>query len=268
MTRGEGSRRPPACADTGRIPFASEAGRPERTGRERASVESAEPDRRRLIVEAGHLLILHPDGPTGGHPLVVPVDHVADGVHWFLGSCAPLGRGDPLLVESPVQQDARYSTMATVVAVSPEMFGLRLSPLWERLQQRAFVRIAAHGLQVRVERPTLRGSTASASAGEVAEEAVHELLDLSAGGIRFQSSVDYEPDEELILHFELPGSACFVLPARVVRTPDGPGSRSMKNSVAVAFVGIDEATRSLLLRWVYREQVRRHRDQQRHGAGR
>ncbi|MEZ4331914.1 MAG: PilZ domain-containing protein [Myxococcota bacterium] len=240
-------------------------------------MESSDSDRRRLIVEAGHLLILHPDGPAGGYPLVVPVDHVADGIHWFLGSCAPLVRGDQLIVESPVQHDARYSTSATVVACSPQTFGLRISPLWERLQQRAFVRISAHGLQVRVERPTLRasapndagGSARSAADGApssqaVACESVHELLDLSAGGIRFHSSVEYEPDEEVIVHFELPGSECFVLPARVVRTPDGPKTRAMKNSVAVAFSGIDEATRSQLLRWVYREQVRRHRDEQRH----
>lgn len=250
-------------------------------GRKRASVESSESERRALIVEAGHLLILHPDRAAGGHPLVVSVDHVADGIHWFLGSCAPFVRGERVVVESPVQQDARYSTTATVVASSAEGFGLRLSPLWERLQQRAFVRISAHGLQVRVERPTLRGTGSTSLAGdsqadqpgaiagaEGACESVHELLDLSAGGLRFQSGVEYEPDEEVIVHFELPGSECFVLGARIVRTPDGPKSRATKNSVAVAFAGVDEATRSQLLRWVYREQVRRHRDQQRHRGGR
>ena len=85
------------------------------------------------------------------------------------------------------------------------------------------------------------------------------MLDLSAGGIRFQSTVEYEPDEEVVVHFELPDSECFVLPARVVRTPDTPANRA-KDSVAVAFTGIDEATRSQLQRWVYREQVRRHRN--------
>lgn len=231
--------------------------------------------RRRLIVEAGHLLILHPEGPAGGYPMVVPVDHVADDLHWFLGSCAPLGRGATLIVESPIQHDARYSTTATIAACSSATFALRIEPVWERVQQRAFVRISAFGLQVRVMRPSQaspepppappkgsRGATALPQA-DPDRETLHALLDISAGGIRFQSSIEYEPDEEVVVHFELPGSECFVLPARVVRTPDTPANRA-KDSVAVAFSGIDEATRSQLLRWVYREQVRRHRNETRY----
>lgn len=228
---------------------------------------------RRLIVEAGDLLILHPEGPAGGYPMVVPVDHVADGLHWFLGSCAPLGRGASLIVESPIQHDARYSTTATIAACSSATFALRIEPVWERVQQRAFVRISAFGLQVRVMRPSqaspeppapikgARGASALPQA-DPDRETLHALLDLSAGGIRFQSTVEYEPDEEVVVHFELPGSECFVLSARVVRTPDTPANRA-KDSVAVAFTGIDEATRSQLLRWVYREQVRRHRNETR-----
>jgi hypothetical protein len=82
--------------------------------------------------------------------------------------------------------------------------------------------------------------------------------------MRFHSSVGYEPDEEVVVHFELPGAQRFVLPARVVRKPDPPSSRSGKRNVAVAFIGVDEPTRSQLLRWVYREQVRRHREEARH----
>jgi PilZ domain len=234
--------------------------------------DDAEPDRRQRIVEAGQLLILHPEGPAGGYPMVVPVDHVADGLHWFLGSCAPVGRGETLIVESPVQDDARYSTSATVVAATPMTFALRISPRWERVQQRAFVRISAHGLQVRVVRmaglgwdqrpPVALGSGVDAAAGHDPErESIHTLLDLSAGGIRFQTSAQYEPDEEVVVHFELPGSECFVLPARVVRTPNDSTAHSGKKAVAVAFIALDEATRSQLLRWVYREQVRRHREE-------
>ena len=70
-------------------------------------------------------------------------------------------------------------------------------------------------------------------------------------------------DEEVVVHFELPGSQCFVLPARVVRIPGGPSSHSGKRNVAVAFTGIDERTRSQLLGWVYRQQIRRHREESR-----
>ncbi|MFO0690164.1 MAG: PilZ domain-containing protein [Myxococcota bacterium] len=247
-------------------------------------MEKTNPDRRRLKIEAGDLLILHPEGPAGGYPMVVPVDHVDDDLHWFLGSCAPLGRGASLIVESPIQHDARYSTSATIAACSAATFALRISPIWERVQQRAFVRISAHGLQVRVMRPSQGGgdpiaggrspggAAGATGTGALPEadpdrEALHQLLDLSAGGIRFQSTQEYEADEEVVVHFELPGSECFVLSARVVRTPDMPANRT-KNSVAVAFTGIDEGTRSQLLRWVYREQVRRHRNETRYKSGR
>jgi c-di-GMP-binding flagellar brake protein YcgR len=225
-------------------------------GSNRVAVEKPESERRRLIVEAGHLLILHPNGPAGGYPMVVPVDHVADGLHWFLGSCAPLERGEAVVVESPIQNDARYSTNATIVASTPETFALRIASEWQRLQQRAFVRISAHGLQVRVVRQRARAGAGEDSDGEV----VHELLDLSAGGIRFRSSTDYAADEEVVVHLELPGAECFVLPARVVRNPNQAAPVAGRSNVAVAFMGLDEATRSQLLRWVYREQVRRHRD--------
>lgn len=219
-------------------------------------------EHRKLIIEAGQLLILHPEGPAGGFPMVVPVDHVSDGLHWFLGSCSPIGRGESLIVESPVQDDARYSTSATVAAANAHTFALRISPLWHRVQQRAFVRISAYGLMVRVVRRAA-DAQGSQSDDDAQRGSINGLLDLSAGGIRFQSASEYEHDEEVVVHFELPGSDCFVLPARVVRTPDNRATRPDKNAVAVAFTGIDEPTRAQLLRWVYREQVRRHREERR-----
>ena len=74
----------------------------------------AESNKRRILLEAGSLVILHPDGPAGGFPLVVSVDQVADGLHWFLGSCDPIGRGETVIVESPVIDDSRYLTGNTL----------------------------------------------------------------------------------------------------------------------------------------------------------
>ena len=228
------------------------------------SLEKFNPNESRLIVEVGHLVILHPDGPAGGFPMAVHVDRVADGLHWFLGCCEPIGRGESMTVESPIHDDARYVTRATVEASSREMFALRLKPTWERVQQRAFVRIFAHGLQVRVLRPTLEtdGPIETEEDGESVERqgSVHDLVDISAGGIRFASDDDFEPDEEVFCHFELPGSLCFVLPARIVRPSENLPTGSKKPSVAVEFIDLDENNRSQLLRWVYREQVKRHRD--------
>ena len=230
----------------------------------------------RLILKVGDLVILHPDGPAGGFPMAIRVDRIADGLHWFLGCCEPLSRGESMTVESPIHDDARYITRAKIEASSRETFALRLKPIWERVQQRAFVRIFAHGLQVRVLRPAsdpeaeVNSDVDSDVDSDLESEGnegatgfpgtLHDLVDISAGGIRFASSDDYEPDEEVICHFELPGSLCFVLPARIVRPSKIRPSGLGKPSVAVEFINLDENNRSQLLRWVYREQVKRHRD--------
>jgi c-di-GMP-binding flagellar brake protein YcgR len=230
------------------------------------SLDELNPNESELSLEVGHLVTLHPDGPAGGFPMDVRVDRITDGLHWFLGCCEPIGRGESMTVESPIHDDARYVTRATVEASSREMFALRLKPIWERVQQRAFVRVFAHGLQVRVLRPTseLGREIDSEDDPEIAEPhyAVHDLVDISAGGLRFASGDDYEPDEdeEVVCHFELPGSLCFVLPARIVFPSESRPTGSGKPSVAVEFVNLDENNRSQLLRWIYREQVQRHRD--------
>jgi c-di-GMP-binding flagellar brake protein YcgR len=188
--------------------------------------------------------------------MVVPVDAVANGQHWFRGSIEPVQRGETLIVELAVANDARYATRGVVAATSPETFALRIEPLWERMQQRAFVRISTHGLEVRVVRPTRPAAHEVTAPGDD----LYDLVDVSAGGIRFAAEGGFEFDEEVVCHFELPGSLCFVLPARVVRTPETHAELTGKESVAVEFAGLDETHRSQLLRWVYREQVRRHRE--------
>ena len=221
-------------------------------------------ERRKLILEAGSLVVLHPDGPAGGFPMAACVDRVADGKHWFLGSCEPLRPGDSLMVEYPIPSDARYVSYARIEAASPETFALRIQPVWERAQQREFVRISAHGLEVRVVRSVPSPlSDEETAPDEPSRDAIYPLLDVSAGGIRFQSRADFERGEEVICHFELPGSDTFVLPARIVRSHPGPLEHVHKPEVAVEFQGLDETHRSQLLRWVYREQVNRHREEQR-----
>jgi hypothetical protein len=215
----------------------------------------------RIKLEAGSLLILHPDGPTDGFPMVVPVDFVEQGTYWFLGSIEPLRQGQSLIVECPIPGDARYATCASIVACSPSTFGLRIEPEWERVQQRAFVRVTADGCQVRVVRLAMPSAEEEEEDGVVDD--VFDLVDVSAGGIRFASDADFGVGEDVVCHFELPGSLCFVLPGRIVRSPETPSATPGKPSTAVEFVGLDETNRSQLLRWVYREQVRRHREEAR-----
>jgi c-di-GMP-binding flagellar brake protein YcgR len=217
---------------------------------------------RRLNLEVGRTVILHPEGPTGGFPLAVPVDAVAQGEHWFEGSIEPIRQGETLLVELASSKDARYVTEASVSARSDDRFALRIEPIWRRVQQRAFVRMSAHGLTVRVVRPTHWATRIDAHDDPGCD--LYDLLDVSAGGIRFASSEDFEAGEEVVCHFELPGSLCFVLPGYVVRPPETSGDQSDKDSVGVEFAELEEDDRSQLLRWVYRERVRAHRESHRH----
>jgi hypothetical protein len=180
-----------------------------------------------------------------------------------------------MIVESPIHDDARYVTRATVEACSPQTFALQLDPVWERVQQRAFVRIYAHGLQVRVVRFPPLGSELAVAAdpsdphppeeSQQARDSIYDLVDISAGGIRFRSEDDFEEHEEIVCHFELPGSLCFVLPAKIRRSVGAQASGKHKPMVAVEFLRLDENNRSQLLRWVYREQVKRHREGVRKG---
>lgn len=218
---------------------------------------------RRLILEAGYEVFLRPDpaaatSPSSfGDPIAVRIDQVDQGLHWFLGSCAPFARGEILRIETAVANDARYATQARVEASSPETFALRIEPLWHRVQERAFVRIAAHGMQVCVLRT--QPSDPQPADEESAADEVCELLDLSAGGLRFKSKAAFETDEEIVCRLELSGDAAFTLPARVVRGTFSPRPEGTPPGVAVEFTQLDEEDRSQILRWIYAEQVRRHR---------
>lgn len=221
---------------------------------------SADDKTHRIKLEAGSLLILHPDVPTGGFPMVAPVDFVEQGTYWFLGSIEPLRQGESLIVECPIPGDARYATCASIVACSPSTFGLRIEPEWERIQERAFVRVTVHGYTVQVVRLAMPGPDQEAK--EVGDD-LFDLVDVSAGGIRFASDIDFDAGEDVVCHFELSGSLCFALPGRIVRGPETPSATAGKPSIAVEFVGLDETNRSQLLRWVYQEQVSRHREESR-----
>jgi len=217
---------------------------------------------RRLILEAGYEVFLRPEPsavpPPSAirEPIAARVDQVDQGLHWFLGSCAPFVRGERLRVETAVSNDARYATQARVEASSPETFALRIEPLWHRVQERAFVRIAAHGMQVRIRHAQLPGPGPEEAS---TSEAVCELLDLSAGGLRFKSKAAFETDDEIVCHLELTAETAFILPARVVRGTFSPRPEGAPPGVAVEFTRLDEDDRSRILRWIYAEQVRRHR---------
>ncbi len=113
---------------------------------------------------------------------------------------------------------------------------------------RAFVRVSTYGIDAEISRP-------DEIPGDADEAA---MLDLSAGGVRLLTRTALALGECVVCHFELPAEACFALPAKVVRIDPAPPGRSGQG-VALEFVGLPEEHRASLLRWIYREQVRRHR---------
>ena len=120
--------------------------------------------------------------------------------------------------------------------------------------------MTVHGYPVRVVRLAMPGPDQDAK--EVVDD-LFDLVDVSAGGIRFASDVDFGAGEDVVCHFELSGSLCFALPGRIVRGPETPSATAGKPSIAVEFTDLDETNRSQLLRWVYQEQVSRHREESR-----
>jgi hypothetical protein len=87
------------------------------------------------------------------------------------------------------------------------------------------------------------------------------VVNIPAGGIRFASNIEYDNDEDVICHFELPGSICFVLPAQIVRVPRLISCRKRQDERWRRVLWARQTNRSQLLRRVYREQARRHREE-------
>ncbi|MCG8589962.1 MAG: PilZ domain-containing protein [Proteobacteria bacterium] len=217
---------------------------------------------KRPTLREGMAIGIHPDETGAGDRVMVTVEQVDGDLVWIKGNEEGLRAGDFVLLEHPIRGDARYLAPAEIELQSPERFALRPVGGWERHQERAYVRISIHSLSVRVGRV----SGAARGEGEVEADAPTDvptpswpMLDLSAGGMRFEANDTFEPGEPIVCHFELPGEACFALPAQVVRVEAGRLQRTPRRRVAVRFEGVDESNKSALLRWVFREQVRRHR---------
>ncbi len=222
-------------------------------------------------IRPGSELFLRPEGSERSGMISVLVDSCEVELIWCKGSCAPLRAGDLALLERPVAGDARYVTTAEIEVDSPSRFAIRIASDWQRSQQREFVRISTHNIALaieRLERPAGRPAPRRggrprrrrATASEPAPLARLEMLDLSAGGLRFASKQPFSLEEQIRCHFELPETGAFDLLARIVRierkTPGYEGSRWY----AAEFSKLGDPQRSALLRWVFQEQLRRHRE--------
>ncbi|MCP4038716.1 MAG: hypothetical protein GY733_17380 [bacterium] len=209
-------------------------------------------------LRSGSRLHLHRGGRVRKDPLAVTVDHFQDGQIQIKGASGSLAEGEVVLVEFRIDDDARYLTRGEIEAGQPDRTSIVCDDEWSRVQDRSFVLISTHGLQVDVRPPTTTGAPDEDGDLPVNAGGRFVMLDVSAGGIRFESREPFPIDQQFVFHFELPGQTCYVLPARVVRSVHRPGSTQWYQ-VAVEFIGLDEAHRSQLLQWIYHEQARRHR---------
>ena len=198
----------------------------------------------------GSPITLHRKPNLGRKPVHVTVDRIDDALIWVKGVSPTLGDGDAVLIEYKLADDGRYLADAEVVEQRPHSTLISRKGAWRRVQDRSFVRISTHGIEVK--------SPAPSSPEPDSKDDHFEMLDISAGGTCFETREDFDLDDEFICHFDLPGGCCYVLPARVVRVQPKKGQAG-RYRVAVEFVDLGEEHRCELLRWIYQEQTRRHR---------
>lgn len=196
----------------------------------------------------GSAIIIHQKPELGRKPLRVTVDRIEDAMIWVKGVSPTFGDGDAVILEYKLADDGRYLADGEVVEHKPDNAFISCSGTWRRIQDRSFVRLSTHGIEVR---SPVGGADTDASEN-------FEMLDISAGGTCFETREVFDLDDEFVCNFELPGLCSYVLPARVVRVQPKPGSKD-RYRVAVEFLELAEEHRTELLRWIYQEQTRRHR---------
>lgn len=184
-----------------------------------------------------------------------------------------LAAGDTVSILRMVSEDARYRSLAEVDAATSGRVQLNRLDAWRRVQERDDVRVTTHGIPIEVTRTSDAGTAAPRSRSVArlrrlqrnleGRHRVPILVDLSAGGARFETSESHDPDELLELGFELPEASPVRLEARVVRVEDADDPRRLAHRVAVTFEDLDDDVRARILTWVFAEQARRFRE--RHG---
>ena len=214
----------------------------------------------------GSDLVVHPDRQANEKSVAVSIERIEDGTIWLKGSTSRFDDGDLILLEYRVSEKGRFLTDVAVEVNLPDGVSIDCSGEWRWVQDRDFVRISTHGIGVSLPTPKKprrkkrrkKNHAVDDEPSSEGESLRFEMLDMSAGGFRFETRAEFEIDSEFVCHFELPGQSCYVLPARVVRIQRNPHNRNLY-WVGVVFLGIDEDHRSELVRWINQEQVRRHR---------
>lgn len=210
--------------------------------------------------DGGSRLTLYRQHQAGRKPVHVKVVRIENSRIWVESSSGAVGLDGAVVLEYMIGDDCRYLAQGKIEVHSADCSVISWDGEWRRVQSRCFVRISTHGIEVEVKEPVRATKSQDAAADARPPEdgkCCFEMLDISAGGLRFETAEPFEFDAEFVCHFELPGQSRYELPAKVVRSQTKPGF-SDRYRVAVEFVDHSEELRSKLLQWIYHEQVRRH----------
>jgi hypothetical protein len=202
------------------------------------------------------------------HGVVVQVKD--DGVDVVLRG--PIRAGEVLSVSQTVRDDARYTAVMEVVEAGPGRSRVRLVGDWKRVQMRQFVRVSVYGIRMDVRRDQPENESERDRdlrlqrhrQQQQAEERPPRLLDLSAGGLRFESRHEYQRGELVEIQFSLPQTGPLTVRGEIVRAQIAPeaatGQEQGASQYGLRFLGMDESVRVKIMTWVFAEQARRFRE--------
>jgi len=212
-------------------------------------MKSGKPARSSARLRAGDAVGL--ERPNGGWMKGVVVRAVAEGVDVVVDG--PILEGEVLSVSRTVRDDARYTAVMEVVDAGPGRSRVRLVGDWKRVQMREFVRVAVLGVRLSVE------TEADSEAPDGPAPAPERLVDLSAGGLRFESMARYAQGDLLEIEFSLPQTGPVCVRGEVIRVAGRRNEDAGPRQYGVRSFGVDEATRVKIMTWVFAEQARRFR---------
>ena len=208
------------------------------------------------IVPGSVLILLR-----GPDRVELEIKRFAEGLIWIAADAlGGLQSGELVDVEIGVRGDARYRSPARVAIAMRDHIALRLDEHWRRQQTREFARVSTYGLRADLVLEGLWGEGEDDGAMLLDRERPDRLsalsvIDLSAGGARLAEGRHLRLGDRVMCRLVL-DECSYDLCAQVVRVGSelGEGTRRF---VSLQFMEIDEETRSALVAWVNREQVRR-----------
>jgi hypothetical protein len=202
-------------------------------------LDPAEKDPKNQRLHAGDAVALERESGDWMKGVVVAVEE--DGIDVVVDGS--IVEGELLSVSRTVRDDARYTAVMEVVDAAPGRSRVRLVGEWKRVQMRRSVRVSVFD-----------------GCLDVGGDDGGRLLDLSAGGLRFESEQEHAPGDVLDLHLQLPQTGPVSVRGEVVRVIGRRTEDSGPRQYGVRFCGLDEAVRVKIMTWVFAEQARRFRD--------